>query len=944
MSLVSEYFNYCEEYSKKYGEKTIVLIQVGSFYETYSVKNNKENIGHAVVLSQLLHSKLTRKNTKIQEVNRKNPYMAGFPVTTLDDHLHILLENNYTVVTIDQVTAPPNPERKVTYVYSPGTVINDQVFNTYITVVLIEKVKNKDLYLIGLSTIDISTAQTVLYEFSSDKKIIIDNIYSFLKCYLPKEIIIYNKTPDVSNELLISLLELDDILIHFYNEIPSEYSTLNFQNDYLSKIYNNENSMIDIIHLLDLEGKLHSIISFLLLLDFIYKHNETMLQNLNKPVFYNPNTFLFLMTNTIDQLDIFENKYNKSKLRYKSVFDVINKTITFIGKRKLKSDLLFPIKNIDILNERYDVIENISNLQKESLIILEKNLSEILDIEKLHRKMSIGKLNPCDFLTLDIAYKSVLNISYELNEIYIFNESELLSNYIAKYTDLFNLEEMSEYKLENIGSCFFNLHKFPEIDHLSNEYSNKKTQLENIARKYSLLINDDPNLIKVSYIEKEGYFLLTTNIRANFLKKSQSINLNNITFISNKSGVRIVSKEIQKLSNELISIQNKIKFSVKELYIECIKNFYNEHCSLLRNIVNYIGHVDVYLSNFKVKQEYTYSRPTLIKNIDYSFVEINELRHPLVERIHDSVKYISNDISFNNNGIILYGLNFAGKSTLIKSIGIAIILAQAGMFVPCKTMNLSPYNTLITRLQGNDNILKGQSSFVVEMLELRNILKNANQNTMIIMDELCRGTETISANAIVASSLLQLNKSKCDFILATHLRFLSEYQPIKNNENILIKHLSIKYCNSDIIFDRKLKDGVCNELYGIEICKYLGLDTDFIDKTMSIRDQLIGKKNKVLSTKKSKYNSKKLIDSCEICNYFPNKNTDLPLDIHHILFQCDADLHGKIDTIHKNDLHNLVCLCKSCHQNTHNGNIIINGYVTTNKGIILDFSIINKFK
>lgn len=943
MSLITEYFNYLEEYSKMYGENTIILMQVGSFYEIYSVNNKNEKIGNAEEVSQLLNIQLTRKNKKILEINRKNPYMSGVPLQALDKYLPVLLDNNYTVVLVDQVTPPPKPERKVVNIYSPGTIISKDIYCSYITVLYIEKIKNKDKYLVGISCIDISNGQCIVHEIFNDEKEILENIYSFLKCYHPREIIIYSINA-YSYDNLVNFLELNDVHCHFYTEIKNEYYQVVYQNEYLSKIYKNDNtSLLTTIEFLDLENKIYGTISFISLIDFIYKHNENMLINLNKPEFHDPDKYLILMTNAVNQLDIFENKNNKSKGKYKCVYDVINNTITSIGRRKLKEKLLFPIRDCSLLEEKYNIIENISKLPERNILLIEKSLSEILDIEKLHRKMSIGNLNPCDFITLDIAYKSVIKLIDNFDLIKL-NSKDIFIEFVNEYYNLFDLDEMSKYTLDDIESSFFKKNNYKELDELQEEILTEKNKLDQIAKEYSLLIVSDSSLtremVKVSYIEKEGYYLSTTNVRANLIKKK--VNLNNVTFIINKSCVKIISKDIQNISNNLINIKNKIKYSVREIYINIIKNFYIKYSEVLKELVYYIGEVDVSLSNFKVSKEFSYVKPKLkYGELHNSSVKIKGLRHPLVERINKNTKYIPNDIELDKNGMILYGLNFSGKSTLIKSIGIAIILAQAGMYVPCEEITISPFSTIITRLQGNDNILKGQSSFVVEMIELRNILKNANKNTIIIMDELCRGTESTSANAIVASSLLHLTKKETNFILATHLRFLSEYKPIKECKNIKIQSLSVKFEKDIIIFDRKLKDGACSELYGIEVAKHVGLDKSFIEKTIDIRDELIGKKKQVLSTKKSKYNSEKIIDKCEICNYNPIKQKDLPLDVHHIEFQCNANKYGIIDNFHKNELHNLVVLCKMCHQKVHQERIKIFGYITTSKGISLDYTILN---
>lgn len=924
MSIITDYFNYLEEYTKIYGENTVVLLQVGSFFEVYSVNNNKEKIGNAEEITQLLNIQLTRKNKKIPEINRKNPYMAGIPVPSLDKYLPVLLDNNYTVVLVEQITSPPNPQRKVTNVYSPGTVISKETYSSYITTIFIEKIKAN--YLVGLACIDISNAKTVVHElYSTDRQELLNNIFTFIKCFAPKECIIYAISHCIEEDILINFLELNNVHTHYYTEYYKDYSKASFQNEYLAKIYTN-NTLLSTLEFLNLENKISSTISFMLLLDFIYKHNETMLTNLDIPDIYDECNYLIY---TMDQLDLFEDTRNKTKGKYKCVFDVINKTLTSIGKRYLKDTLLFPIINKEVLQEKYNLIENIQKLPEKTIIYIQKCLSEISDIERLHRKMSIGTLSPLDFQTLDISYKAVLKIA-DVLKLISFPKAQELGEFMKKYNNVFTFNE-------SLRESLFQENIFPELDNLCKTKTELYSVLKELAEKYSLLINSDPGLIKIGSTDKEGYYLTTTNTRANLLKKE--LKSNQIMYLSNKSGVKITSKEIQKISESLIQVQAEITTKTNEIYIKTIKEMYKEYSDTMSCSVKYIGYVDTSISNYTVSIMYSYSKPEITESsVDRGFLDIEGLRHPLVERINETTRYTPNNVSINQEGIILYGLNFAGKSTLIKSIGLAVILAQAGMYVPCEKMVFSPFQNVITRLQGNDNILKGQSSFVVEMLELRNILKNANSNTLIIMDELCRGTESVSANAIVATSVLELAKKRCNFILATHLRFLAEYQPILQTDNIKIMSLSVKFENDTIIFDRKLKDEMCTELYGIEVCKFLGMESGFIEKTLEIRDKITGKKKSVLSTKKSKYNSKKIVDCCEICKYFPTNSSQLPLDVHHINFQCNADSKGIIETFHKNDLHNLVVLCKKCHQAVHSGEITIEGFKDTATGPLLLFS------
>lgn len=316
---------------------------------------------------------------------------------------------------------------------------------------------------------------------------------------------------------------------------------------------------------------------------------------------------------------------------------------------------------------------------------------------------------------------------------------------------------------------------------------------------------------------------------------------------------------------------------------------------------------------------------TNIDNINYknkSFFKAKDLRHILIEQFQKEDAYIANDVSLGldrekQNGILLYGTNAVGKSSLIKSIGISIILAQCGMFVPCSKFTYYPFKSIFTRILGNDNIFKGLSTFAVEMSELRTILKLSDENSLILGDELCSGTEMGSAISIFSAGLIQLHNRNSKFIFATHFHEINELKSITDLENLKMKHMSVKYDteNDKLIYDRKLRDGAGNNMYGLEVCKSLHLPNDFLHIANKIREKMIENERSICSFHTSKYNSKKILGNCEMCG---KRGTE----IHHIEEQYRADNRGYLEGKykHKNHLSNLMSICEKCHLEKHNLN------------------------
>ena len=308
-----------------------------------------------------------------------------------------------------------------------------------------------------------------------------------------------------------------------------------------------------------------------------------------------------------------------------------------------------------------------------------------------------------------------------------------------------------------------------------------------------------------------------------------------------------------------------------------------------------------------------------------SFVIARDLRHCLIEHINTNELYVTNDIELGNgggngsdigvnqNGILLYGTNAVGKTSLIRALGIAVIMAQAGLYVPCSSFEYIPYKSIFTRILGNDNLFKGLSTFMVEMSELRVILKSANNFGLILGDELCSGTEMDSAISIFVAGLKKLHDAKCSFIFATHMHEINKYEEIQQMDRLSMKHLEVTYNKERdiLIYDRKLKDGPGFSMYGLEVCRSLHLPEDFLQYANEIRLKYRNNDQSILSAKTSKYNVKKIRNMCEMC-----KN-EVGTEIHHLQHQKNADKLNFIEHFHKNHVANLISICEKCHDMIH---------------------------
>jgi DNA mismatch repair protein MutS len=265
--------------------------------------------------------------------------------------------------------------------------------------------------------------------------------------------------------------------------------------------------------------------------------------------------------------------------------------------------------------------------------------------------------------------------------------------------------------------------------------------------------------------------------------------------------------------------------------------------------------------------------------------------------------------------MLLYGLNGSGKSIFLKSVGLNLILAQCGFYVPSESFTFYPYKNLITKISMDDNQDKGESTFICEMLDLSEMLNKKGFNTLILGDELCSGTETDSAIALVSSAIIQFSKTLSNFIFTTHFHPISELRCIKELPNIKTFHISNDVIDKKIVYNRKIEDGSGPQFYGIEVAKQLDIgDKEFIKTALNIRSELIGKSSSsmILSTKTTKYNKDVYLQECHNCGSTKNIHT------HHIIHQSKADKNGMLPSgIHKNHPSNLEFLCETCHIEHH---------------------------
>jgi DNA mismatch repair protein MutS len=969
-SIVHEYVDYHNKYEKKYGKnKTFVLMQVGSFYEAYSTNQVGPNLQH---ISELLNIIYTRKDKSISEISMKNPYMLGFPIISFGKFINILIEAGYTIIIIDQVTQPPNPKREVTNIYSPGTYIEGPVKtdNNYITCIYLESVVQKtktNLLCAGMSAIDLTTGKLIYHEAYSiigDEKYGLDEVSRFINSLNPREILINYKTNNssfISKEKLFQYLEIENKMVHYKenDEIDKKYEKISFQTELLKKVYK-ECGSINPIEYLEITKYIYSTYSITLLLDFIYEHSEKIIKNISKPELYFDVNNLVMGNNAIQQLNIIEsngNQYENHKI--KSLFDVVNNTRTAMGRRYLREKLVSPMVKHNEITKYHDLMELL--MEKNMYQDIENKLKQMTDIERLERKIRLNIVQPYELasqynnILLFIELMQIIKNNKKLGELSITSKEMKETEKIIKDLEVtFNIEELKKQNLVEIQKNIFNTKIHEDIDEIHKKLELGDNYMASLCDELSKLLPDTKSKfnkdskISIKKNDRDGYYLALSRIRSQALQKNikdlKEIKIGNTNIDpkklifddKNKATSKITYNEMGTKSDEIIELKLKLDKLCKEYLIKYISEEYSKYNKIIDKIINLVASIDYLVSNVITAKLYNYKKPTII-NKECGSLECKQLRHPIVERLID-YEYIPHDISIGKElkGMLIYGLNSSGKTVLQKSIGICIVMAQAGMYVPAQEASISPYKSLYTRMTGSDNIFKGLSSFALEMLELKAILRRSGAFTLVIGDEICRGTEHISGNAIVATSIIELEKSQSSFIFATHLHEIANMERIKKLTNVKAYHISVEYdpISDTLIYDRKLKEGSGETIYGITVAKYILNDINFINTAMEIKEEITKTHNSMISGKTSKYNSEVYIHECQICNKKDTTGMISNLQTHHINFQkdCKDGFAKNKPHIRKNDKANLIVVCVDCHNKVHNDNLEIGGYVMTSKG------------
>ena len=971
-NITTEYFNITKEYQQKYGKNTVLLMQVGAFFEVYGLKNTETGkITHSQIVefSQICQLNVSEKKIII---NNDAVVMAGFRDYTLEKYIQKISENGYTSVVYIQEKDGKNVKRKFHAVYSAGTYISydtdssPQTTNN-IMCVWIDTFKsfsqsNNDNLVCGVSVANIFTGKSFIFEYEIpfyDNPTTFDELERCVSIYAPSEILLITSFDEIMTEKIMQYSGMTNIMIHRYTKSSQELDIIKkcSQQKYiqhiLSTFFGEECYQI----CSEFSNNEIATQSYCFLLNFIQEHNPNLVKKIEPPIFNNTSYRMVLANHTLKQLNIIDDYSEDSKMnsKYSSVLSFLNKCCTPMGRRQFKQQLTNPTFDEEWLKKEYAMISLLLHQDNVHFIsFFRSQLGQIRDIEKICRQIIIRKIYPSSIYHL---YKSIENIEqiyqclYETPDLnkYFGEHSNKTANFGEQCSQLMNFINtnlkmdicMDIQSMQNFEKNIIQPGVSSNLDTLIKNYDKCISSFHGIKDSLNTLLrtfekNAETEYIKIHETDKSGYSLQITKKRASTLKTilskiSEPIQINSELSIDAKeihfksastSNDEIEINVLNKLCKDINELKEKINIAIAIEYKEFLNELDNKWFSVLENIAKYITKIDVLQNKAYIANEYNYVCPEIDTDLfcTGSYVHAYDLRHCLIEHIQQNEIYVPNDLliggKIDNNmktGMLLYGTNAVGKTSLIRAVGIATIMAQSGLFVPCSRFIFKPYKSIYSRILGNDNIFKGLSTFAVEMSELRMILRGADEYSMILGDELCSGTETESALSIFTAGLMHLNATKSTYIFATHFHEILHYDEIKSLTNLDIKHMAVHFDREldCLVYDRKLRDGPGNRMYGLEVCKSLYLPEEFLDKAYVIRNKYYPINQGELAHKPSVYNAKKVRGLCEICKI------ELSEEVHHLSPQKDADEKGFIGSFHKNHVANLAAVCEKCHEQLH---------------------------
>ena len=767
--------------TKKQNMDIILFYRLGDFYEMF--------FEDAILASRELELTLTGKSAGLEE---RIP-MCGIPHHAASIYIDKLVEKGYKVGICEQLEDPKETKgivkRGMTQIVSSGTVFNESLNekeNNYIGSIL----EYKDCYAVSYADITTGEINTIILPHNPTN--LVSQVVSFgLKEIIIKESFDKNIYSLLRNNFKITVSIFEDV----------------FDLEQYNYIYE------DIVDIRLKESIKH-------LLTYVNHTQFRDLSHLQKAVLKNNKNYLKMDMHTKRNLELTETL--RLKQRNHSLIWLLDKAKTAMGSRMLKTFIEFPLVNKAEIERRYDCIEK---LLEEFLLTdeLQHYLEEVYDLERLSGRIAFGSANARDLLQLKTSLKVLPNIKEILEKLNFYKNIESLD-------ELYNLLEESIYENPPISikegyliKEGFN-NELDELKELRKGGKDFVARFENEERERTGI-----KTLKVGYNKVFGYFIEVSKGNINLVKDEYGYERKQ-TLANCERYISPILKEKEAL---ILNAEEKIIELEYQLFSE-IRDKVKEYIPRLQDISKVISEIDCLQSFANVSSSYNYVRPNLV---DEKKVIIKEDRHPVVEQVLVDKEFVSNDIIMdeNTNILLITGPNMAGKSTYMRQFAITVIMAQIGCFVPCKECTMPIFDAIFTRIGASDDLVSGESTFMVEMNEANNAISNATANSLVLFDELGRGTATFDGMALAQSIIEYIHDNiKCKTLFSTHYHELTDLE--NNLANLKNVHVSAKEEDGNITFLHKIKEGSIDKSYGIHVARLANLPEKLIRRANQILD------------------------------------------------------------------------------------------------------------
>lgn len=813
--MMQRYLETKEEY-----KDCILFYRLGDFYEMF--------FEDAITASRELELTLTGKDCGQEE---RAP-MCGIPHHAAEIYVSRLINKGYKVAICEQLEDPKTTKgivkRGVIRVVTPGTLVESNMLeerkNNYIM-----SIYKTGIYF-GISICDISTGEFYSAEIKDNNNfpILLDEIAR----YTPSELVINSMMANCLDEMNKIKERFENVYITKFNDkfFSEELNNVNLR---FNVVDNNERKIENLA-----EKKL-ALSSINALVQYIEDTQKTSLDHINKITIYNLSKYMALDINARRNLEITEKMRDKSKKG--TLLWVLDKTSTSMGGRLLRRWLNDPLVDVDEINRRLNAVKEL----KDDIILrgeVIENLKKVYDIERLAGKMAYGNANARDMVTL----KNSLFKLPEVKQILKNCKSDLLKGLYEKLDELQDIYQLIEKSIVEDPPMtikdggIIKLGYDEEIDKLKTAQTEGKTwlvQLEAEEKEKTGIKN-----LKIGFNKVFGYFIEVTKsyldqVPDRFIRKQTLTNAE-----------RYITEDLKNLENQILGAEEKVINLEYNAFVE-IREEISKNVTRLQTTSEVISSLDVLTSFAQVAEDFNYCMP----EVDSSgTIDIKNGRHPVIEKILGEGVFVENDTFLDkgdNRLSIITGPNMAGKSTYMRQVALITLMAQCGSFVPAESANIGVVDKIFTRVGASDDLSMGQSTFMVEMMEVATILKEATPNSLVILDEIGRGTSTYDGLSIawaVAEYIADKQKCGAKTLFATHYHELTELE--NKIEGIKNYSIAVKEKGEDIIFLRKIVRGGTDESYGIHVARLAGVPKVVTQKANEILRSL--EKKNILTGKK----------------------------------------------------------------------------------------------